>query len=81
MTVEELKTEAKKLGYNIIKIPEPLESLLPCVCGHKKPTLWYGGFSFEQYKCPVCGRAGEPGRKREARHNWNEMVKAEMKGE
>lgn len=81
MTVEELKAEAKKLGYNIVKIPEPLEPLTPCVCGRKKPQRWFGRFSLEQYICSNCGRAGEPGKKREARHNWNEMIKAEMKRE
>lgn len=80
MTVEELKDEAKKLGYNIIKIPEPLEPLLPCVCGRKKPQCWYG-LNFYVYRCPDCGRAGKSGKNREARHSWNEMVKTEMKGE
>ena len=36
MTVEELKIEANKLGYNIIKKPEPKEKKLPCICGRKK---------------------------------------------
>lgn len=34
MTLEELKTEAKRQGYNLIPIPKPKPKMMPCpVCG------------------------------------------------
>nr|DAT55711.1 MAG TPA: restriction alleviation protein [Caudoviricetes sp.] len=43
MTIEELKIEADKLGYNLTKKPESIK-LLPCpVCGSKTTSEWSGG--------------------------------------
>jgi hypothetical protein len=41
MTVEELRREAKTLGYNIIPIVR-MEKLLPCVCGCDRREHWTG---------------------------------------
>ena len=73
MTVDELKIEAKKLGYNIIKKAEYIK-LLPCKCGKKYPMVWsyMDGFF---YKCPKCGAKSKMAKtEREARINWNNMV-------
>ena len=41
MTFDELKLEAKKLGYRLEKIQEPI-TLLPCpICGKKRTSEWY----------------------------------------
>ena len=37
MNLEELKSEAAKLGYNLVK-KQPYTKLLPCTCGEKKPS-------------------------------------------
>lgn len=71
MTIEEIKAEAKKHGYTLIKINK-YEKLAPCKCGRKHLTRWIkfeGGIQFE---CPICGATAPVGKnEREARHNWN----------
>ena len=39
MNLEELKAEAAKLGYNLVK-RQPYIKLLQCACGKKKPHEW-----------------------------------------
>ena len=74
MTVEELKKEARKLGYTIIK-KNPYITLDPCKCGRKKPWMWPAQDGSEFYKCPDCGlRAPNAKNNRQARINWNELV-------
>ena len=70
MTFEELKAEAKRQGYNLIKKKERIK-LLPCTCGNKRPELWFkyeGGY----YRCQKCGNESTCGfSKNEAKLNWN----------
>lgn len=74
MTVEELKKEADKLGYRVLKKEKSIP-LSACPCGRKKPWEgWHfgGGYS---YKCPNCGNeAPVASTKKQARINWNEFV-------
>lgn len=81
MTIEELKEEAKKLGYTVVKIPKK-EALLPCTCGNNRREHWNrveikSGRVYEVLKCSKCGKSVEGLTEREARHNWNEMIKKE----
>lgn len=77
-TDEEFKAEAKRRGYNLIKIPEKVK-LLPCVCGRRRLVLWWGNHG-ESYACPICGSEGESGKNnRQARLNWNKMIEEKMK--
>ena len=82
MTVEELRCEAKALGYNIIKI-NPMEKLLPCVCGCNRREHWHvsGAFDGVKLKCMKCGREAKGRNDREVRHNWNQMIKEVMPNE
>ena len=43
MTYEELREEAAKMGYGLIKKREPLGKLAFCTCG-KRPKVHYGDF-------------------------------------
>lgn len=77
MTLEELKTEAKKHGYKLTK-EYPYIRLLPCICGHKgfgayvNPTNPKAPY---YHKCYKCGFASETARtKYEAKLKWNECV-------
>ena len=74
MTLEELKVEAKKQGYRLVKIPERIV-LLPCpVCGLKKTSQWYG-YLGRFYRCNNCDFAGSSAKTiREARKKWNDAV-------
>ena len=80
MTVEELKAEANKLGYNILKKPEYIK-LLPCTCGSVKRKIWYRysrGEETKYYECLHCGKKSTPGAtNNEAKQNWNNMIEAE----
>ena len=86
MTVEELKIEAEKLGYNIIKKPEPIK-LSRCVCGNYKPTLYVRSNCNDKtdvwyYICPKCNlEANESKTKYGAKENWNTMINNLKKGE
>ena len=74
MTFDELKIEAEKQGYNLIK-KQPYIKLLPCTCGSKRIAVWskFGGGWF--CKCTKCGKESEEApRQREARINWNKQV-------
>lgn len=81
MTFDELKLEAKKLGYRLEKIQESI-TLLPCpICGKKRTSEWYqhskidkkSGLLFR--KCDNCGFAGNYGENsKEAKIEWNKTV-------
>lgn len=77
MTVEELKAEAKALGYNIIKIQKK-EKLLPCICGSNRRSWWHhAGTRSITLECNRCGIKVTGKDEAEARHNWNLMIKEE----
>lgn len=80
MTFNELKLEAKKLGYRLEKIQEPI-TLLSCpICGKKRTSEWYqqGGLRFRL--CNNCGFAGNYGRNsKEAKIEWNKTVEMYLK--
>ena len=74
MTLEELKVEAEKLGYNVVKKQQYIK-LSSCKCGSKKPREWYkmGGGVF--YRCRNCDlTAPDAKTKKQARINWNEYM-------
>lgn len=77
MKLEELKAEAAKLGYKLVK-NQPYIKLLPCTCGENKPHEWFctgenRGKSF--YKCDNCGLSAPAAKtNRRARENWNKLV-------
>ena len=81
MTLEELKAEAKKQGYNLIKY-NPLPKIKPCTCGRKKyfkrmyNIAWEGRERGENVAicCPDCGRMMWGVNEREARERWNKAV-------
>ena len=80
MTVEELKAEANKLGYNIIKKQEYIK-LLPCTCGSVKRKIWYRNGHYGEtkfYECLHCGKKSAPVyTENEAKKNWNSMIESE----
>lgn len=79
MTVEELRREAKALGYNIIRNPAH-EKLLPCVCGCKRRSHWYGhikGTDVITLRCKGCDRSASGRNEEEVRRNWNKLIRLE----
>lgn len=83
MTFEELKAEANRQGYNLLKRPDPMPKLSQCTCGRKQIGLWNKWFDNKedkfQYGCPKCGRQSGVWAKsvREARLVWNDMIEKE----
>lgn len=79
ITDEEFKAEAKRRGYNLIKIPEPVK-LLPCVCGNDKHHRVFIMSGLQYYSCQKCGLVAEDGKtERQAKLNWNKMIEEKMK--
>ena len=78
-TDEEFKVEAKRRGYNLIKIPEKVK-LLPCVCGNDKHHRVFIMSGLQYYSCRKCGLVAEDGKtERQAKLNWNKMIEEKMK--
>lgn len=76
MTVEELKEEAKKLGYNLIPIRK-YEKLIPCVCGCNRRDHFYGwknGEDIVTLRCKRCGKEAPGRNEADARRNWNNAM-------
>lgn len=73
MTLDELKAEAKKMGYKLIK-DSPYERFLPCTCGCNRRSLYVlpDGYG---YVCQKCGRKAKGRTEIEAKKNWNRMVR------
>ena len=83
MTFEELQEEAKRQGYKLLKINKP-EKLLPCTCGNNRREHWHrvnvqSGRSYEILRCPKCGKEAKGETEKEAKRNWNLMIKKEKK--
>ena len=73
MTLEELKTEAKRQGYKLIKGKRP--KFERCLCGHNVHQ-WVSGPEGWAVYCKHCGLQGPWAKKR---HNavivaWNAMI-------
>ena len=77
MTLEELKAEADKLGYNLVK-KQVYTKLLRCTCGCKpaQNMVWTGRkFVGYSYECKNCDYQSTPHKlKYKAKSNWNEMI-------
>ena len=77
MTVDELKAEAKAQGYYLVKA-QPLEKLLPCVCGCRYRERWSGTHDRKIiFVCHKCGLEASGRTEREARRNWNDLVRGD----
>ena len=75
MTFEELREEAHRQGYHLIKY-NPLPKIQPCTCGRKKYFKRGHSWNTEldvlvSIYCPDCGREVWGGDEREAREMWN----------
>ena len=87
MTLEELRVEAEKLGYKLVKIPEKVK-LSPCpVCGSKHTSVWYIGYSGinsgQFRRCDICDFKGKTVAKGElaTKKAWNEAVEEYLREE
>lgn len=82
MTLEELKTEASKLGYSLIK-KKPYIPIKPCpVCGKKGTSVWYG-LAGTQRRCSFCDFKGDwtDNRKISINKAWNDAVERYLEKE
>lgn len=94
MTVEELRDEASKLGYCLIKLnqkPVPMGRAQKCTCGAGYPHLYADKLQHVAYRnCIKCGKKGPvcighdvgifrmDELKRLATRGWNEMIDEEL---
>lgn len=78
MNLDELKAEAKKQGYNLIKASK-YPTRLKCPNCNKKPELWTR-LNMPTYKCTyivrcsICGHEEEAEKKTWAVNKWNNWV-------
>ena len=81
MTLEELKTEANKIGYCLIK-KKPYIPIKPCpVCGKKCTIVWYGqrGIGTKR-QCSFCDFEGDwTNEKISVNEAWNDAVERYLK--
>lgn len=80
MDLGDLKIEADKLGYRLVKKTEYVQ-FRPCICGAKayNREKWQStdGIFFE---CNKCGLRSKPAKNEtEARKNWNKLVEGYVK--
>ena len=77
MTVEELKAEAKAMGYTLIKKQPPMEKFLPCTCGRNSRSRWWGVHKDDAVivECRGCGRRVCAKNERELRQKWNAVMR------
>lgn len=85
LAIEQLKEEAKKLGYRLAKIPEKVR-MLPCpVCGKKDTTCWSDykcGYVLFFRRCNGCGFEGKcAGSESGLNKTWNKAVEEYLKRE
>jgi len=77
MTLDELKLEAKKLSYHLVKDKAKI-TLLPCpICGKKKTHEWYDAANHDKFRrCEECGEFdGNHGKTSiEVKLGWNMAV-------
>ena len=76
MTLEELKTEASKLGYSLIK-KKPYIHIKPCpVCGKKGTSVWYDTVNKgTKRQCSFCNFDGDwTNGKISVNEAWNNAV-------
>lgn len=80
MTFEELKTEAEKQGYKLVKRKQN-EVFLPCICGANRREMWHT--TNEDWKiklvCYKCGLSVTGKNMADAKRRWNEYMKHERK--
>lgn len=80
MTLEELKAEAKRQGYKLIKVKTP--RFEPCLCGHNVHQ-WVSGPKGWAVYCKHCGLNSPWAAKNKTAviEAWNEMIRARRRGE
>lgn len=77
MTLDELKAEAKRQGYKLIK-DNHMPKFSLCICGSKHQAELSNSRGQYCYECWKCGRSSAWGDTRyEAIENWNRMVNDE----
>ena len=73
MTLEEIKAEAQKHGYKLVK-ESPNPTLDACICGSKRHIRMLG-LRTKYYVCVKCGfKADEAKYLYQAKLKWNECV-------
>lgn len=80
MTLEELKAEAKKHGYHLMKDREKV-NLLDCTCGcnrRRHYTVVKDNEVFEGLRCIKCGKWVLGKTELDARKEWNKLIKEEL---
>lgn len=81
MTLEELKIEANKFGYSLIK-KKPYIPIKPCpICGKKSTSVWRRKDAETQRKCSFYNFEGDwTNGKISINESWNNAVERYLNG-
>lgn len=73
ITLEELKSIAKEMGYEVVSRKHQIPKLKPCKCGHNRRETWLysGGIKLV---CKNCGWYSVGKNRKEAVINWNKAI-------
>lgn len=75
MTFEELKEEAKRQGYNLVKKPTYIPLAKCSNCKSKSYLRMFSDGFWHYWKCVKCGlMAKGANTNKQARENWNKAV-------
>lgn len=78
MTVEQLKEEATKLGYSVVKIRRR-PKFIKCICGHNSHKKYFSEGCTIFFQCKICGLKGERAlTEYNAIRNFNKAVEEKM---
>lgn len=80
MTEKELRAEAKRMGYRLVKNPKS-EKFLPCICGSNRRYIIpvsesvYDPRQGVMVKCAKCGLSVNVEKRSDIRTEWNSFIK------
>lgn len=79
MTIDELRIEADKLGYNLVK-KKSYMPIKPCpICGRKNTSIWYSTKGMRR-QCNFCDFEGDwTYKKISVNKAWNNAVERYLK--
>ena len=74
MTLEELRAEANKRGYQLVK-KQPYIKYPTCTCKKSRVYRMHRAYEGTYFVCSVCGKASKPARWiKDAKANWNNGI-------
>lgn len=79
LTLDELKEQAERLGYKLVKA-NPYIRFEPCVCGNNRRVTWYNWSKcIVTLECNKCGYKVSGKNETDAKIMWNTIMREKAK--